>query len=203
VEAPVDATEQLRRFLIESLRFKKNLGLSLPDGYCYLGGEDFVLDRGSPLISTSFTSAERDHILGVIEGCPEKKFRLGQCFYNAQILTAYDRTGKLTYWEGWAMGVTGIPTLHGWVTLHGKTLDLTWRTEQIRHRWKYGNRIWGRIPQGWAYYGVSFQTESLLARMNRIRATGSFLDDMAHEFPLLKEPRLRSISELLMNGHME
>jgi len=187
----VSATTELHRYLKETVKFKDRLGLTLPPGYHYQGGEDYVLDRGSPFTSQPLTPKERSAVLAAIKACPERRFQLGHCYYNAQILVAYDDTRLLRYCEGWAMGLVSIPILHGWVVINGKVVDLTWRTSTPMHRGRLKDRIWGVLPESWAYYGALFDTEALLARMQRIKATGSFLDDFVHGFPLFREPRLR------------
>jgi len=192
--------ETLLQYLRETVRFKKRLGLVFPEGYNYQGGEDYVLDRGSPFSSGPLTPQERTTVLQALTLCPEKHFRLGHCYYNAQLLVAFDTSRELIYCEGWAIGLNSVPTLHGWASINGKVVDLTWKTEKPRHRGRLRNRIWGTIPEDWAYYGATFDTDSLLARMHRIGATGSFLDDVAYGFPLFREPRLRTILELTTGG---
>ncbi len=185
----MDADTLLHRYLKESVRFKTRLGLTLPKGFSYLGGEDYVLDRGSRFRSEAFSNEEKTFLLNVLRHCPLKRFPLGHCFHNAQIVVASDKSNTLQYCEGWAMGLTGLPTLHGWVLLEGKVLDLTWRVAQ-RARGFLGDRVWGVIPVGWAYYGTTFSTSSVLTRVALLGAANSFLDDVAHGFPLFQEPRL-------------
>ena len=184
------ANELLRHHITEMVKFRKRLELTLPDGYHYQGAEDYILDRGSIYHSASLTADERKVVQDAIAACPSKRFRMGHCYYNAQILVAYDRTGQLQYCEGVASGWTRVPLLHGWVVINGKVVDLTWRTPKPLQRGILKDRIWGVFPDKWAYYGVTFDTESLMARMWRIKATGSLLDDIAHGFPLFQEPRL-------------
>ena len=68
-----------------------------------------------------------------------------------------DVTGQLVYHEGWAVSAACFPVLHGWVTLNGKVIDLTWRTD--------AGRIYGAIPPGWQYLGVPFETEMIRSRI--------------------------------------
>lgn len=185
----VTAEDKLKQYLIETIRFKNRLGLIFPAEYPYQGGEDYVLDRGSLFPSCALTNKEKTIIQTALNACPVKRFSLGHCYFNAQILVAHDPSGELHYCEGFAMGLTGHPTLHGWIGINGKVLDITWRVPN-RGKGKFRDRVWGLLPEGWAYYGASFGNEMLLARIGRIRATGSFLDDVAHGFPLFREPRL-------------
>lgn len=196
----MSADKDLYRYLIETVRFKQTLGLSLPPGFHYLGGEDFVLDRGSPYISKALTAAEVRIVLAAIRNCPTKRFQLGHCYHNAQMLAVYDPSEELAYCEGWAISICGLPVLHAWLELNGKVVDMTWQTTSANHKGRWGTRVFGVIPEGWAYYGVSFDTESLLIRLGRIKATGPLLDDVAYGFPLFQEPRLRPVQELLNGG---
>jgi hypothetical protein len=196
----MSANGDLQRYLVETVRFKQSLGLHLPPGFHYLGGEDYVLDRGSPYESAPLTPAETKAVLRAVRSCPERRFQLGHCYHNAQLLATFDPAGLLTYCEGWATGVCGLPTLHAWVELHGKVVDMTWQTTSPNHKGGWRTRIFGAIPEDWAYYGVSFDTESIKARMLRIKATGPLLDDVAYGFPLFQEPRLRPVQELLRRG---
>lgn len=177
---------------------KQRLQLDLPRGYQYLGGEDYVLDRGNAYESAPLDESEQALLATAIARCSIRQFPLRYCYHNAQLLTAADPTGILRYCEGWALGFAGIPTLHGWVSVHGKVIDLTWRIPK-RRPGRLGDRVMGVIPHGWGYYGVAFDGDTVVSRLIRLRATGSFLDDVADGFPLFQEPRLRSVQEVL-NG---
>lgn len=190
------ATDILRNCLVETTKFKQRLGLHLPEGFNYLGAEDFVLDRGTPHAASKLTRKEREILLHAVDHCPMRQFQEGHCYYNAQMLAMVDPTHTLLYCEGLALGIMPFPTLHGWVLLNGKVVDLTWR-KATRARGRFGDRVLGEIPEGWAYYGVTFDTDTVRVRMLRIGATGSFLEDIANGFPLFQEPRLRPVEELL------
>lgn len=187
------AGETLRRYLSETVRFKRRLKLLLPQGYHYQGGEDYVLERGGLATSQALTAEEKALVVRVMEQCPEKRFPVGHCYRNAQVLVACDKSETLHYCEGWAMGLVGIPTLHGWVSINDKVVDLTWRTVKPG-RGRMGNRVWGVIPPGWAYYGALFPNNAVRSRIIRLKSTGPFLDDVEHGFPLFKEPRLHALT---------
>jgi hypothetical protein len=193
-----DDTNSLKAYLHGIVQFKAKIGLSLPKDYSYLGGEHYVLDRGSPLGSAPLTDDEMAFVMGAIANCPIKQFKLGLCYYNAQLLAGSDDTGRLRYTEGYACGAAGIPVLHGWVVLDGKkVIDLTWRQPDRTRRGKLADRVFGAIPDGWAYYGVGFDTEAVRVRIVRYKVAGSFLDDEMHDFPLYQEPCLRPMDELM------
>ena len=147
------------------------------------------------MTSAPLTAQERVLVLRAVDRSPERQFRVGHCYYNAQILVAHDTSGSLQYYEGWAMGLLGIPTLHSWATIRSKVIDLTWRTPKPMSKGRLGSRIWGQFPAPWAYYGASFGRDAVIARMVRLGVTGPFLDDVAHGFPLFQEPRLGDLKE--------
>ena len=169
----------------------------MPEGYAYNGGEDYVLDRGSPFVSAPLTSEEMSFVRDLLFVCPVRRWLLGHCYYNAQMLAVADRTGQLRYVEGYAVGLACIPVLHGWCTLNGKVVDMTWRTAVKRQKGKFGDRVFGVIPDGWAYYGAEFRTEAVMGRLRRTKVASSYLDDIAYGFPLFQEPRVRSRVEVL------
>lgn len=192
------ADNLLLDYLVEGVRFQTTLGLELPPGFHYLHGQDYVLDRGSAFPSDALTEDERKVVLQAVDACPIKQFRYGSCFHNAQLLAVYDPYQVLVYYEGYAIGPTNdTPVLHGWVSINHKVIDLTWATPKVSRRGRLRNKVLGDIPKGWAYYGAPFPTAGLIARMCRIEATGSFLEDDVYGFPLFQEPRLRSIPAVL------
>jgi len=194
----VRADNLLLDYLVEGLRFQAVLGLDLPKGFHYLHGQDYVLDRGSPFPSLSLTEDELQVVLRAVDACPLKRFRFGHCFHNAQLLAAFDPYQVLIYYEGYAIGPTNdTPVLHGWVSVNHKVVDLTWTTPKVSRQGRLRTKVLGSIPQGWAYYGAPFPTAALIARMTRIGATGSFLEDDVYGFPLFQEPRLRSVVAVL------
>ena len=191
-----DAAESLRRYLIETTRLRQGLGL-VPEGYNYVGAEDYLLDRGSPFESEALTDEELLVVHEAVANTSIKRFQIGHCFYNAQMLAAMDTTNQLTYYEGYALGAVPLPVLHGWVIIHDKVVDLTWRTMRRRKGGTFKDRVLGVFPDGWAYYGAQFNSETVRARILRLKATASFLEDYADDFALFQEPRLRTVGELL------
>jgi len=186
----------LRQYLIENTRLRVHLGL-LPKGYNYVGAEDYLLDRGSPFESESLTEAELKVVQEAVAVTGIKRFQIGQCFYNAQMLAAMDASKQLLYYEGYAQGTVPLPVLHGWVAINDKVVDLTWRTMQRRKTGVFKDRVLGSFPEGWAYYGAQFSSETVRTRILRMKATSSFLEDYSNDFALFQEPRLRSITELI------
>jgi hypothetical protein len=194
----VRADNLLLDYLVEGVRFQSTLGLDLPKGFHYLHGQDYVLDRGTPFRSGPLTEDEHKVVLRAVDACPLKRFRYGSCFHNAQMLAAFDPFQALVYYEGYAIGDTNdTPVLHGWVSINHKVVDLTWAVPTVSRRGRLRNKVLGTIPKGWSYYGAPFPTAALIARICRIEATGSFLEDDVYGFPLFQEPRLRSVTAVL------
>jgi hypothetical protein len=163
--------------------------------FYYHGPEDYILDHGGPFTSATLTPEELEIVLAAAKGC-HIRFQLGNCYYNAQHLALYDPTGTLQYVEGVAIGLGAFPTLHGWVTIHNKVVDLTWRVFTSSRKGSFRDRVLGEIPSGWAYNGVVFQSDWIRARWAKYGSAYSFLDDIYHGFPIFQEPRLRRWEEI-------
>ena len=159
-----------------------------PEGWGYSCIEDYVLDWGATLESASLTSEEEATLWKAVDQC-RIRFQQKQCFYNAQLLCLYDYSGTLAYMEGYAAGRACMPVHHGWATINGKVIDLTWRTEKANHKGRLGNRVIGIIPEGWEYIGCPCDTVSARARMLESGEIRAFLGDMLADFPCLSGDR--------------
>ena len=111
-----------------------------PEGFLTIG--EYTLQNGSPLEgSLSPLTPEEVAILQVAKG--SLSFPKKNCFQNAQRLVLNDPTRTLLYNEGYALSTMGIPMHHGWVTLRGKVVEVTWD------------------EPGLEYFGVPFPTDDL------------------------------------------
>jgi hypothetical protein len=77
-----------------------------------------------------------------------KQFRLGRCFWNAQMLTLMD--SRLVYVEGVA-GRRGTP--HAWNAINGKVVDETWK----------------RVLPSTTYFGHAFDQSAVAERWLTMR----------------------------------
>lgn len=150
---------------------------SLPEGYNYSSIYDYVLDRGKLCLSEELT-AEENRFLKSCLRYHRPKFK--GCFSNAQKLVLKDTTERLVYVEGYAYGpAQSFPMHHGWVTLNNKVIDTTW------------GPVYGKLPETWRYFGVSFSREDIyktcLARKGEL---WSIIDDWKNGWPVLQQPRL-------------
>lgn len=174
--APTPVDTGVRGYLQMHKHFAS--GRPLPQGFNYNSMHDFVLDRGRTYPSEALTPAEQNVLKAAVG---RRKFLKKECFYNAHMLVMQDMTDTLVYTEGWAFG--GLVSVHhGWVTLNGKVVDLTWDKE--------GQPIMGTLPEGWEYYGVEFDKRALLERMARTGRAMSVIDDYRERFPVLQWDRL-------------
>lgn len=165
---------------------RRSMG-DLPDGYNYAGMEDYVLDRAVKPISAPLTEREYKILFAAVDNFG-KRFQLKQCFYNAQMLLVCDHTGLIEYHEGFARGLT-IPVHHGWASINGKVIDLTWHLKEPRKKGRLRNRVLGEIPEGWEYVGVAFPRDRVIKRIYATEMAGSLIDDYENGWPCLREPR--------------
>jgi hypothetical protein len=182
------ALEDLRAYLELTARLQRQ-SHSLPKGYHYFGTDDYILDRGDPFDSAPLSEKEKEIILTAID-TRKQHFPQGQCFYNAQMLALADMTSTIQYCEGWASGPVCIPIFHAWNLINGKVVDLTWRTK-ARHNGRLSNRVFGKIPEDWAYYGVPFSLDAVRHSCLRDGSAHSLLDDWENKFPFFRQRRRR------------
>jgi hypothetical protein len=159
-----------------------------PEGFNYFGTEDYVFDRGvDQTLSVPLTEDERLSLFRSID-CSGHRFMQKQCFHNAQLL-ALDNP-DLQYVEGYAQGNAIMPVHHAWLTLNGKLIDLTWRTDKPNHQGRLSNRILGVIPEGWQYRGITFSADEIRERIVNSGETRAFIGDYTRSFPLFRQERV-------------
>lgn len=150
-----------------------------PPGFRYHSPIDFVLDRGRNYTSAALTTEE---MRAVKAAAGRRKYHKKECFYNAHMVVLRDTTGTLVYTEGWAFAGL-LPVYHGWVTVNGKVVDLTWDDK--------GKPVMGLLPEGWGYYGVEFRDRNMLReRMTRTGLVAAVIDDHREGWPVLQWDRL-------------
>jgi hypothetical protein len=149
--------------------------------------ERFVLDRGRPYVSQRLTKAERAIVEAAVEGYRllHRRFDHRQCFGNSQGLLACDEARTLVYVEGFAWTHALIPTLHGWITIDGKVIDVTLPATTIGDTKKREPRqVLGDFTDR-SYFGVPFLRSYVTRRRKVTGGWGTLIDDEAHEYPLL------------------
>lgn len=177
----------MRNFMAAMVKSRLLHG-AMPEGFNYCCIEDFVLDRGTVFGSETLTEEETTIVFDAVDSL-RKRFRQKECFYNAQLLATWDSSRSLRYAEGYASGRGFLPVHHGWVTLNGKVIDLTWRTDKPNHQGRLRDRIIGVVPDGWEYMGVHFDRKSIVARMMESQEAAAFIGDYRRNFPLFREER--------------
>lgn len=182
-----------------------------PEGFTYYCAEDYVLDRGEDFESRRLTKHEIEIVANALKRWGHDP-QMRECFYNGQMLAIID--SRIRYVEGYAVGRAGIVVHHGWNTINGKVVDLTWRVcdhvhnhddhcHYCRHRreryvpkrLKMRNRIWGRWPKGYAYRGVAFETDYIRRRAREESELATLIDDWKNDYPLLREERIGGLPE--------
>jgi hypothetical protein len=185
--------------LIEALQVRANAIGSLGGRGELMSQEQYVLDQGVKMISSSPLSEEQYAYLKVITGsiqCLPK-----QCFYNAQVMTLIDDytftdTPRVKYYEGYVW--TGLmPILHGWITLDDKIVDVTLSKDREGSAQRFINgeppqedlmdRVLGEIPQGWEYLGVPMDNDYVVGFMLEKKESRSLIDNWQDGWPLLKK----------------
>jgi len=152
-------------------------------GFRFKSYEAFVLAYGRGYVSAPLDRRERAHVQQMLRGHRtwwQRGFAYNLCFTNSQELMAFDATGKVIYVEGyvWAYGDRLPPVHHGWLSLHGKVLDVTAVTRTIAHP----DKLPPEPPQlhgefdGRAYFGE---------RRKLNRGHGSLLNDEDAGYPML------------------
>jgi len=153
--------------------------------------EAFVLAYGRGYESASLDKTERAHVKHMLRehrAWRQRGFKYNHCFGNSQEHMSFDKTGKVVYVEGyvWPHGDRLPPVHHGWLTLHGKVIDLTVVTRAIAHPEKLPPeplQVHGEF-KGRAYFGVPFLRRYVRDCVST--GWGSVLDDEENVYPLLK-----------------
>ncbi len=167
---------EIQNALVEHLKVLDSFG-KFPPGYNYKSMYDFVLDRGEFFDAQTPLTPEEEKIVRAAK--KSRKFQMKQCFYNSQKLLLEDSSGQLKYAEGWAhSGI--IPVHHGWVHINGKVVDVTWTNRESRLI---------APPEGFTYFGVSFDSKLVIERMLSSGVACSVIDDYENNWPVLKWPR--------------
>lgn len=168
--------------------------------------EAFVLAYGHEYKSAPLDESERTY-LEMVLGAHRKFWRRGFeykfCFTNAQQLMAFDDTKALIYVEGFVVPHTGRlpPFHHGWLSLHGKVIDVTAPTREV------GRKLPAEPPQihgqfeGRSYFGVPFLRRYVRQRANANKGWGSLLDDERNDFRLLARGGGGAVRAMRTAGH--
>ena len=135
----------------------------------------WVLKHGTDFASSPLTPEERKIVK---RAAGRKKFPLGCCFQNAQKLVLSDKTGTMAYCEGFALKAGLIPLHHGWATINGKVVDLTWLDDSR-------GQIIGEFAEGWCYFGATFDRDRTAAQ--HLSRCTSILDDWTDRSIMLRE----------------
>lgn len=160
-----------------------------PKGSAYASMERFVLDQGRPYLPAKLTVEERSVVADAVEGYRilHERFLHRQCFSNSQWLVFCDLTTRMVYVEGYAWSAKHylVPTLHGWVAINGKVIDVTLPQETEGVLPPEPEQAHGEFD-GRAYYGVPFLRSYISRRARVTGGRGTLIDDWENQYPLLR-----------------
>ena len=113
--------------------------------------------------------------------------KYNHCFVNAQELLACDTTSTLVYVEGFVWGYADRlpPVHHGWLSLHGKVIDVTAPTRATPRPLPPEPPQLHGVFGGRAYYGVPFLRRYVRERSHANLGPGSLFDDKENGYRLL------------------
>ena len=139
----------------------------------------FVLQKGRLFESQPLT---QDELLQVnLTDWRQHKKR--ECFRNAQITALTQNPGTFGYIEGFVNPNTPFPILHAWLSIGGKVVDTTLRSDPDDDK----KRVMGLIPDGWEYYGVEIPILDCVHVMAKHHVHMSVLDDYTCHWPFIKQ----------------
>ena len=144
----------------------------------YFTVESFVLANGR-----IFTSQELDEVeLQQTKELPWRKHKQKDCFRNAQRTALMECDwAAFKYVEGYVSPNIPFPVLHAWLSLNGKVIDTTLRTNPEDDR----ERVYGTIPENWEYFGVEMPVREIFHVYEHHRTHISLLDDFLCHWPLI------------------
>lgn len=145
--------------------------------------EDYVLRHGQVFHSQPLTTAELQLVRATVAG---GHWPIKQCYANSQAVILHDLDLNFEYVEGYVWDdACPLAILHGWLSLHGKVIDLTLRTKtRTRRRTWLRDRILGEFA-GREYYGVRFTQAQVTQHLIETDTFGALIDDWEHGYPLL------------------
>lgn len=161
----------LTRYLQGELQQLKDRGLEEKSVHGY------VLRHGKLFTSQGLTPEE----IGYIDRSGWQKHEPRECYHNAQstaLKMPVQEGMDLMYVEGFVSKGSGYAVYHAWLSLNGKLVDTTLRTEDGECR------VMGIIPEGSEYYGVELETLECLHSFQH-GGMGPIIDDWQCGWPLL------------------
>jgi hypothetical protein len=172
------ARQELRQWLHRTA-VQRSTGRTLSGGYSCV--EDYVLDRGMDFESGPLSTTQRSIVITAARrarAAQQPEFAPQRCFTNTARLVLADRTGELTYVEGFSMG-TVMPVHHAWALIAGKVVDVTWqrRDEVVIVEHDLGDRVLGEFGPDHAYIGVPFARDLVVSQFSSPQTATPFLED--------------------------
>ena len=144
----------------------------------HLTVDSFILANGRAFTSQELNEAELQNI----KELPWRKHKQKDCFRNAQRTAIMDCDwDSFRYVEGYVLPNISFPVLHAWLSMNGKVIDTTLRTNPENDR----ERVYGTIPENWEYFGVEIPIKEIFHVYEHHRTHISLLDDFLCHWPLI------------------
>jgi hypothetical protein len=184
-QAPKESKlRQLIDFLAAQAAMIHNMRKMGPDRYTSV--VDYILDRGKYYQAQELSQEQLDYLDQVMERSGYF-FAPRECFSNAQYALLFDVENRMAYVEGYAHGQAPIPVHHGWLTIDGAPVEITWRDHSSN---RSGPMIQPKLD--FAYFGVEFDRDDLARQMFEKQFLGTVIDDWEAGWPELQKPRKRA-----------
>ena len=135
----------------------------------------YILEHGREFQSEELTDLE----IGFTDRIQWDRRAEEQCYHNCQteaIILPPMIGITLRYAEGYVDHGIGIAVEHAWLSVNGKVVDPTIRTDDPQQR------ILGVIPDQWSYYGVELEPDACLHALAH-EAAIPLIDDPECGFP--------------------
>ena len=160
--------------------------IPLRDGWKYRCPQDLVKHEGKFFKNEKLNDEEKNIVFAAIDNA-RIAFKEKQCFYNSQMLVLHDKSDSLIYNEGYAKTRINLPIHHGWASLNGKVVDLTWCVKNPRTKGRLHDRILGEFPEDYEYLGIPFPQKNLIRLLMLRRGwAGTLIDDWRQQWPLVR-----------------
>lgn len=147
----------------------------------YLGMEDYLMQHGHQFDPEPLTKEE----MGLVKKATQiHECQQRECFYNCQMIAQC--CPDFIYCEGVAVSI--IPTHHAWLSLHGKVVDLTWRTDEKAPRKILPDRNLGTFKAPFLYFGIEIPNANWLRWWKAHRDCAvPVLDDWEKGWPIFQK----------------
>jgi hypothetical protein len=187
-------------YLIDHLSLMVTMMPEVGATWTYNSMYDYALDRAKFAQSTPLTEQQLERLEPMMRHLDEYHDGFAEyknCFMSSQLLMRaaphFGLGGSLSYVEGYAVTLKSpLPALHAWVEYEGSVVDVTWRSglhNPVPDLWGEA-RVLGDIPEGAAYFGVTFKDDEVVENIVATESYTSLIDCWMVDWKRMKEPRI-------------